>query len=125
MCMVSNIGDIYGKKWGPPFEPPLNPFVFPAVAPEITKAEFDALKREVLELKKLLRAAKKFDQATGQPDCEMGEKIAIIRKVAEAVGVNLDDLFGISPPGNPKSPEAIQAQVQRADHVYSASEPLP
>jgi hypothetical protein len=92
MCTVSNIGDIYGRKWND-YQPPLNPYIgFPVS--EVTKAEFEALRKEVLALKELLKAAKKFDEATGQPDCEMEGKVAIIRKVAEAVGVNLDDVFG-------------------------------
>lgn len=70
---------------------------------EVSRLEFDALKREVIELKKLLKAAKKFDEATGQPDCEMGEKIAIIRKVAEAVGVNLDEIFKPKPVTQPET----------------------
>lgn len=55
--------------------------------------EFEALRREVQELKELLKAAKKFDQATGQPDCEMDEKIAFIKQVAEFVGVDLQDVL--------------------------------
>lgn len=92
MCMVSNIGDVYGKKWQEPWRPPANPYI-QINQPEVTRLEFDLLRKEVLALKELLKAAKKFDETTGQPDCEMGEKIAIIRKVAEAVGVNLDDVF--------------------------------
>lgn len=101
MCMVSNIGDVYGRKWQPPFEIPPNPYQppFTITVTEVTRAEFDALRKEVLALKELLEAAKRFDEATGQPDCEMGEKIAIIRKVAEAVGVNLDDV--LKPSGAP------------------------
>jgi hypothetical protein len=91
MCMVSNIGDVYGKKWTPLPEIIQQPVFYPVS--EVSRAEFDALRKEVVELKKLLEAAKRFDEATGQPDCEMGEKIAILRKVAEAVGVNLDDVF--------------------------------
>lgn len=96
MCMVSNIGDIYGKKWQDQY-PPSPPFTQFYLPPEVTKVEFGALKKEVSALKELLLAAKKFDEATGQPDCEMETKIAILRKVAEAVGVNLDEVFG--PPG--------------------------
>lgn len=100
MCMVSNIGDVYGKKWQdytpPVIQPPPTQMFIPVS--EVTKAEFEALKKEVMALKELLLAAKKFDEATGQPDCEMESKIAIIKKVAEAVGVNLDEVFGKSAP---------------------------
>jgi hypothetical protein len=62
--------------------------------PVVTKEEFDALRREMEELKELLLAAKRFDEATGQPDCEMDEKIELIRRVAEVVGVDVDEVFG-------------------------------
>lgn len=61
---------------------------------QVSRVEFDALKREVEELRKLLEAAKAFDKATGQPDCHMDDKVALIKKVAEMVGVDLGDVFG-------------------------------
>ncbi len=99
MCVVSNIGDQYGRDF-----PDRWPGVYPAPKPpgepvkieinSITREEFDALKAEVEELRELLQAAKKFDAATGQPDCEMDAKVELIRKIAEAVGVDLGDVFG-------------------------------
>lgn len=90
MCMVSNIGDGWAEqfpnKW-PQFHPP---YVQP---PEVSKQDFDALRKEVQELKKLLTAAKKFDTVTGQPDCEMEEKVKLIKAVAKLVGVNLDGVI--------------------------------
>ncbi len=93
MCMVSNIGDgwqdSFPKNW-PQFVPePGSSFHFSSV----TREEFDALKREVEELKKLLIAAKAFDKATGQPDCEMGEKVKLIKAIAKLVGVDLGDVL--------------------------------
>jgi hypothetical protein len=96
MCMVSNIGDIYGKKYPQaPWYPsiPDNPVPITYTAIGVSKEEFDALKKEVKELKKLLLAAKKFDEATGQPDCEMEDKVAVLKKVAKAFGVNIDEVF--------------------------------
>jgi hypothetical protein len=58
-----------------------------------TRAEFDALKKEVEELKKLLLAAKEFDKNTNQPDCEHEDKIKFIKSVADFVGINLDEVF--------------------------------
>ena len=51
----------------------------------VSRAEFDKLKRDVEELKR----AKEYDE----PDCEMDEKVELIRKVAELVGVDIEDLF--------------------------------
>lgn len=91
MCLVSYIGDIYAdqfpKKW-PQFNPP--PTIIPG---GVSAAEFAALRREVRELKKLLQAAKKFDEVTKQPDCEKEAKIKLIKEIAKLVGVDLGDVF--------------------------------
>ena len=100
MCTVSMIGDAYGKafpdRWpgAYPWIHPLAPTTTPIIqVPQVTKAEIDALKREVLELRALLLQAKKFDEATGQPECEVDEKVALIRKIADAVGVDMGVVF--------------------------------
>lgn len=95
MCVVSNIGDVWGKKWTehPPW--PLQPhpvdIQIGQIFPQVPRQEFDALKKEVELLGELLKAAKKYDRETGQPDCEQEDKMKLLRKVAEAVGINLDD----------------------------------
>lgn len=94
MCMVSAVGDHFRDRWIQP-QPnfwPASPDTFTIQMP-ITRAEFDALKAEVDEMKSLLRAAKRIDELTGQPDCEMEDKLAVLRKVAEMVGVDLDDVI--------------------------------
>jgi hypothetical protein len=73
-------------------------FVHAAFEPEpplpVSRDEFNALKKEVEELKILLLAAKRFDEETGQKNCEVEEKVAFIRQLAEFVGVDVDDVFG-------------------------------
>ena len=88
MCTVSAVGDMWGRTL------PQTPY-YPAIISggEVTRAEFDQLKRDMQELKELLKAAKRYDEATGQRDCEMEEKIALIRKFAEIAGVSMEDLF--------------------------------
>jgi len=56
----------------------------------VTRFEFDALKEEVESLKKLLQAAKIYDEETGQPNCEIEEKMQMIKEYAESLGVELD-----------------------------------
>lgn len=102
MCTVSMIGDHYRDKWVPQW--PQQPGIAPSspgiqtyqalVNPPVTRAEFDALKREVENMKALLARAKAYDEANGEPDCEMDEKMAVLRKVAEMVGISLDDVIG-------------------------------
>lgn len=98
MCAVSNIGDQWSKTvpgvhpWTQPYiAPDPKPFVWPT--PGVSKAEFDALRNEIQELRKLLIAAKAFDAATGQPDCEVEEKTALIKRLAEITGVDLQGVL--------------------------------
>ena len=99
MCVVSNVGDDWSKRWP---NNPVNPWKdtnpwweqigVPAPSP-VSREEFDALKKEMEELKKLLKAAKEYDEKTGQPDCHMDEKVELIKKIAELVGVDLKGIF--------------------------------
>lgn len=118
MCTFSMIGDHYTDKWKDrfpnPFQPPPNtqplapaqPFqpAQPTITPYqpgltplfphlVTKEDFDSLKKEVLEMKELLKRAKIYDEQNGEKDCQQEEKIALLRRVAEAVGINLDDVL--------------------------------
>lgn len=100
MCMVSNVGDGWAeqfKKHWPQLNPPPAQFELIQGA---SRAELDALRKEVLELKELLKAAKKFDEATGQPDCEMEEKIKLIKAIARLFGVGMEDVFGPPKPAS-------------------------
>lgn len=97
MCVVSSLGDEWNRTI-----PDRYPQVFPTTGTgpivfdpnAVTREEFDALRKEMEELKILLLAAKRFDEATGQPDCEMDEKVDLIKRVAEIVGVDLEEVFG-------------------------------
>lgn len=99
MCTVSMIGDHYADKWRdkpwyPTVEPakPLAPqFHIPAV--QISREEFEALKREVEEMKALLKRAKEYDERNNEPGCEIEEKMELLRRVAKMVGVDLSDVI--------------------------------
>jgi hypothetical protein len=108
MCIVSNIGDAwketFPKKW--PNFPDVDPLPQPHIPysptytpPGVSQSDFEALRKEVQELKKLLEAAKKFDEATGQPHCEIEDKVELIKRIAKMVGVDLGDVFA---PAQPK-----------------------
>lgn len=100
MCVVSMIGDHYDEKWWPQIQPQQSPFDKTTIttndlekwlAP--SKKEFDALKKEVEEMKKLLQKALEYDKKNNEPHCEMEDKVALLKKVAELVGVSLEDIF--------------------------------
>ncbi len=101
MCMVSVIGDLYKDKFTkPPYAPDYD---FTAYTQAVTRVEFEALRKEVSDMKKLLEMAKDYDQKHGEPDCEIEEKMKLLRSVAKAVGINLDDAL------NPRTQAATTA----------------
>lgn len=82
MCVVSMIMDQGIKDWGQPVTWP-TPFTPSYNGP--TREQFE-------EFLNLLRAAKKFDAASGQPDCELDSKKKLIREMAGRLGVDVKDL---------------------------------
>lgn len=91
MCVVSMVIDHYRDKWYEPISVPYYPYT-PTVT-LISREEFDALKKDVEEMKKLLIRAKEYDRKNNEPDCEMDEKVALVKKIADLVGVSLDDVL--------------------------------
>lgn len=97
MCSVSMIGDHYNDIWRDrPWYPNTTPAPMPGTGgaifnpSQVTRAEFDDLKRQVTEMTALLKRAKRYDEDNGEPDCEMDEKMDLLRRVAKMVGVDLD-----------------------------------
>lgn len=95
MCAVSMIGDHYRDKWTIPAYTniPIGPF--PGTLPVVpaSQQDVDALRKEVQEMKELLKRAKKYDEDNGEPNCEMDDKVAVLKRVAALVGVDLSDIF--------------------------------
>lgn len=96
MCSFSMISDHYHDRWHEnlPTQWMYPPSQTLPITDGPSQAEFDALKAEVENLKALLIRAKEYDAATGQPDCEKDEKVELVRKVAQLVGVDLSDVLG-------------------------------
>jgi hypothetical protein len=97
MCTVSNVGNGFGRDYWPgkyDFIKRDEQNIFQTIPSGVTRQEFDKLRAEVEALRKLLEAAKQFDKETGQPDCEMDEKVAAIKRIAEIAGVDLGAIFG-------------------------------
>lgn len=95
MCVVSMVGDHYNDKWR--HINPINPFdnsPSPHVKDDVTRYEFDQLRREVLEMKELLKRAIDYDKKNNEPDCHIDEKMEKLRKIAELVGIDLSDILG-------------------------------
>lgn len=97
MCVVSNVGDHYGQwpdqwPWRPvqPTIPPNLPDDFgESVRKALEGHEIADLRARIEKLEELLRKAKEYDTKTGQPDCEMDEKVELLKKLAKQLGVEL------------------------------------
>jgi hypothetical protein len=93
MCVVSNIGD-YGRDMWPGLPPPKTiepymPMVWPGVVPTVVGQPYNGpTKEQFEEFLELLRAARKFDVATGQAGCPAESKTAWMREMAILVGVD-------------------------------------
>lgn len=88
MCVVSAMGDHYGNK----FQQPDYTEFFKNIH-NVTRAEFEAVKKEVEEMKAILKRAKLYDEQTGQPHCEMEDKVAKLKEIAKLMGVDLSEVF--------------------------------
>jgi len=122
MCVVSFVGkhyeDEFSKKpyrpWEAPTVPGWPPTYYPkpsdeevkrqieklqngVVSNEEIKKQVEELRKQVEEMKKFLIEALEYDRLYKQPDCENDLKIAFLKKVAESVGLTLDDIFPNKP----------------------------
>lgn len=91
MCVVSMVGDFAQDRWPKTYPWVVKPMTGEDFMPkEVSRAEFEALKREVEMIKELLEKAKVYDKVNNEPNCEMADKIALLKRVADLVGVEID-----------------------------------
>jgi hypothetical protein len=110
MCVVSMAGEWYRDRINEPYWQPVQPWLPPQpyqvfeVSPPVTREElekfkadlgskFDELKKMMEEAKDLLTRAKEYDEKNNEPECEMEDKVAILKRLAELVGVDLSAVF--------------------------------
>jgi hypothetical protein len=109
MCVVSAVSSDWIDRTQPrfpsvwPIYPPIKePNLIPAADFEISpkglaakqREEIAELKEEVLKLKAELEKARAQDIADGNPDCEMEDKVTIIKGLARLLDVDMGDVFG-------------------------------
>lgn len=88
MCIVSIVTDDYLKKW-----PQQNNPYWADNFKTVTREEFDRLKKEFEKFKREAKQARQQDIAENNEDCEMAQKIEIVKKIANSLGVDLEDIF--------------------------------
>lgn len=83
MCAFSAVIDNVARPWQP---------LVPTFD-NVSRGEFEMFRRkfevEIRALRELLPHVQKYDEATGQPDCESDEKLALLRMIAEKLGVDV------------------------------------
>ncbi len=99
MCVVSNVGDDWSRREKWPDWPTQIPFPdrSPAIIPENTiynlKLENVKLRIQVEQMKRELEEARRQDIREGNADCEMEEKVIILKKIAALFGIELKEIF--------------------------------
>ncbi len=88
MCVVSMIAKHYEDE----FNKPNYQDLFKSIN-NVTRGEFDALKKEVENMKTLLEKALKYDEENNEPDCYIDDKIETLKKIADLVGIDLEEVF--------------------------------
>ena len=102
MCVVSAVIDNY-EQWRPNIFKKYDTEDWPTLLPPqdnkiypfnyASKEEVEELRKEIQMLKDILIKAKLFDDETGQMDCEKVEKVAMLKKIAKALDIDLDDVL--------------------------------
>lgn len=77
MCLRSQVGEYYTQQWHAQPQPI-----------EEVKLKFD-----MENLRKLLLLAGAIDDANGETDCPMEEKVELIKALARSVDVDMEDVF--------------------------------
>lgn len=119
MCVVSMVMDHHLDKWKDrfpwtqpwrnpiapqPFQPypddtrvdpsPLETFKIEGVVTnKDLKKELEELKKEFQDFKKLMEKAIEYDKRTNQPNCEDANKKELIKKIAEALGIDVKEIL--------------------------------
>ena len=69
----------------------------PPISNKELENQIQELRKQVEEMKKFLIEAIEYDKLYKQPDCGNEMKIAFLKKVAESVGLTLEDIFPTKP----------------------------
>lgn len=104
MCIVSFVGNHYEDEFNKkPYRPweinpapapwPPNQYAIKDPSNAELKKQIDELRKQVEEMKRFLVEAIEYDKLYKQPGCENDMKIAFLKKVAESVGMTLEDIF--------------------------------
>jgi hypothetical protein len=90
------IGDHYNGKFNEQFPGWVNG-IPPQIGQQLTREEFNAqmsaLRKDMEEMKALLARAIEYDTKNNEPHCETDEKYILLKLIAKAVNIDLDDIL--------------------------------
>ena len=89
MCVVSMVGDHYRDLV------PRRPWYDPVriIRDSTTEKEIAEIKKELEEVKELLKKAKKYDEDNNEPECEIDEKVELLKRLSDKLDVDLSEVF--------------------------------
>lgn len=79
---------LWPKPWKPYDDVPYHPVQLPGIYPAPLKPYDGPTREQFEEFLKLLRAARKFDVATGQKDCPAEDKLKWLTELAKYLGID-------------------------------------
>lgn len=65
----------------------------PAIPDTVSREEFDALKKEVEDLKILLQKSIEYDKNNNEPECYIDDKVELLKNLGKAMGVDIESVF--------------------------------
>lgn len=102
MCVVSMVMDHYTDRWTPVI-PDNGPWVVPKpdeseykkrmqeliekIGKVVAPKEPAITDEEIKEFRKLLDRAREYDERNNEPECEMEQKVELLKAIAKALGV--------------------------------------
>lgn len=111
MCVVSMVSDHYLHKYKQDY-PWINEVIYPktitddsvmknvtllpnppAIPDTVSREEFDALKKEVEDLKILLQKSIEYDKNNNEPECYIDDKVELLKNLGKAMGVDIESVF--------------------------------
>lgn len=102
MCVVSMVSDHQINKWGEWInqENLYTPIIVKNVDTkqlevkiENLTAQFEELRRDFTDFKKLVLRAIDYDERNNEPECEVEDKVRLIKEMANHLGIDVSDIW--------------------------------
>lgn len=105
MCVMSMVSDYEidkWRQWASPVSPPntTTPIVIQNGDPkkleiqiENLNKNFEELRKDFLDFKKLILKAIDYDERNNEPECEVEDKVRLIKEIAGRLNIDVSDIW--------------------------------